>query len=123
MIDLTLSEKSTLTYPYYLFVFKNDATKQSVKFIAINRSTKRYRYDRFYITETSGTNDYLDSTITLSPTGYWHYKIYEQSSLTNLDENLSVGKVEEGKVLVVGTETNRQKHQNTRTYKVYGTGA
>lgn len=122
-VDLTLSEKSTLSYPYYLFVFTSDITKQSVRFIGINRSIHRYRYDRFYIVETNSTNDYYDSTVTLSPTGYWHYKIYEQTSLTNLNENNSTGLVEEGKVLVIGTETSRQKHQNTRTYKAYGTGA
>jgi hypothetical protein len=122
-IDLTLAEKSTLALPYYLFVLKNDISKQYVRFIAINSSVYRQRYDRFLITETSGTNIYTSGVITLNPTGYWHYKIYEQSSLSNLDENLSTGLVEEGKALVVGTTTTHAAHSTTRTYKAYGKGA
>jgi hypothetical protein len=84
LIDLTLAEKSTLALPYYLFVFKNDITKQSVKFIPINSSAYRHRYDRFLITETSGTNIYTSGVITLNPTGYWLKISIRRSSIPSI---------------------------------------
>ena len=92
LIDLTLAEKSTLALPYYLFVFKNDITKQSVKFIPINSSAYRHRYDRFLITETSGTNIYTSGVITLNPTGYW-FLCNRLNSFLNLSKKCDVIKL------------------------------
>lgn len=114
-VDLTLSEKVTIDNPFFLFVFKNDLTKDYVRKVIADQSTYKRRYNRFIFTE--GTD------ITLAPTGYWHYQIYEQDGLSNTDETLSTGLVEEGKLDVIGTATTHAKHSVTRTYKAYGKGA
>ena len=113
--DLTLTEKSTLTNPYYLFVFNNDLTKEPTKKIIADTSSYARRYNRFIVTE--GTD------ITFNPTGYWHYKVYEQSSSSNTNEALSTKLVEEGKCNVTGTATTHSKRSTTRTYKGYGKGS
>lgn len=105
---MTLTEKSTLTSPYYLFNFVSDVTGNSVNFIASDLSSYTDRYNKFLITETSGTNDYTSGTITLSPTGQWTYKVYEQTSSTNLNPLLATNTtpLEVGIVKVKGTETS-----------------
>lgn len=119
-ITVTLAEKLTLTSPTYLFKFTNDIEGTSVKFIASNISTYQYRYDQFLITETSGSTNLTSGVISLSPVGYWSYTIYEQTSTTNLDERLTTGILETGKVLVVGTDTIPAEYDNTpKTYVAY----
>ena len=121
---LTLAEKTTLSNPTYLFKFTNDLTKECVRFIcSANLSTNTQRYDEFLITETSGTNNYTSGVITLSPTGFWKYEVYEQSSTTNLNEALSTGLVESGKVNVQGTATISTTYDSQgKTFVAYGTG-
>ncbi len=122
-LTLTLREKATLTTPYYLFVFNNDITNQSVTFTANDLSYYTQRYNQFLVTETSGTNNYSSGVITLSPTGFWSYKIYEMSDGTNLNVSNVTSLVEEGKVEVKGTDTTYNKYVKERTYKVYGKGS
>lgn len=103
---MTLTERSTLTNPYYLFNFTSDVTGDSVNFIATDLSNYTDRYNKFLITETSGTTDYTSGTIELSPTGQWSYKVYEQSSSTNLivAQATNQSPLEVGMVKVKGTE-------------------
>ena len=120
---LTLTEKATLTSPYYLFDFKSDITGNSVRFISSDLSTEQQRYNQFLITETSGTNILTSGTITLTPTGTWTYKVYEQSSSSNLNPILATTLLEIGIVKVVGTTvTNTPYSGQDNTIKVYGTG-
>ena len=124
LITVTLLEKTTLAAPTYLFKFTNDLTKQSVKFIASNISSFTYRYDQFLITETSGTTNLTSGVIELSPTGFWSYTIYEQTSTTNLDEAQATGIVETGKVKVIGEDVIKPKYDNSpKTYIAYGRGS
>lgn len=124
LITITLSEKTTLSSPVYLFKFTNDITRQSVKFIANNISNYSYRYDQFLITETNGSQNFTSGVIELSPTGFWSYDIYEQISTTNLDERLSAGIVETGKVKVMGPETPIAVYDNNpKTFVSYGAGS
>lgn len=104
---MTLTEKSTLTTPYFLFNFVSDVTKESVNFIAQDLSSYTDRYNQFLITETSGTTNYTSGTIELNPTGTWTYKVYEQTSSTNLNPLLADNQtpLEVGIVKVVGTQT------------------
>lgn len=81
---MTLSEKSTLTTPYYLFQFTSDLSGEIVVFLASDLSSATGRYNEFLITETSGTVNYSSGTIELNPTGQWTYKVYEQTSSSNL---------------------------------------
>lgn len=123
-IVVTLLEKTTLSSPTYLFKFTNDVTKQSVKFIATQLSSYTYRYDKFLITETSGTTNLTSGVINLSPTGFWSYTIYEQTSTTSLDERQATGIVETGKVKVIGEDVINPKYDNApKTYIAYGRGS
>ena len=121
---LTLTEKSTLVSPYYLFKFTNDLTRESVSFISADLSSYTDRYNKFLVTETSGTVNLTSGVINLSPTGYWKYSVYEQTSSTNLNSNLSTGLVESGKVKVVGTDTTHSVYNPViKKYIGYGKGS
>jgi hypothetical protein len=115
----TLNEKKTLSAPYYLFVFTSDITGESVIFRSVDLSNYKYRYNKLLITETSGTNDFSSGVITLTPSGFWSYKIYEQTSASNLLVGNTTSLIEEGKIKVVGTETIPSVFTPTRTYKTY----
>lgn len=122
-IDLTLTEKATLDNPYYLFVFKSDMEGAEVIFTGKDISTEPQRYNRFFVYETSGTNILTSGIVTLNPTGFWTYKIYEMSSRTNLTVSNTTSLVEQGKVKVIGDPTTHSKYIVNREYKTYGTGS
>ena len=118
---LTLTENCTLTSPYYLFEFKSDVTYESVCFIAADLSTHQERYNEFLITETSGTPNLTSGTIELNPTGTWTYRVFEQTSSSNLNPSLAdnTTPIEIGKVKVKGTETSYDTNNSTDiTYDV-----
>jgi len=90
-IVLTLTEKQTLTSPNYLFWFKSRGTNQEVKFVVLNNadtSSHKERYNEF----TISVNTYFED----SPEGDWEYKIYEQTSTTNLNPSLATSLLEVG---------------------------
>ena len=102
---VTLTEKVTLASPYYLFAFTSDVSQLTKYFISADISIHTDRYNEFLITETSGTEILTSGTITLNPTGQWTYRIYEQTSSTNLDPTLATTLLEIGIVKVTGTAT------------------
>jgi len=90
-IILTLKEKQTLTTPNYLFWFKSRGTNQEVKFVVLNAadlSPHKERYNEFDIVVNTHFED--------SPEGDWEYKIYEQTSTSNVNPDLATGLVEDG---------------------------
>jgi len=88
-VILTLTERVTLTNPYFLVRAESRRTKEVKRFIlASNLSGSTERYDQFTITETSGTEVLTSGTVTLTG-GDWWYEIYEQSSASNLSESLA----------------------------------
>lgn len=91
----TVTEKSTLIAPYWLFRFVSDSAKTEVTAILTNSSTHTNRYDKFAITEGG-------YGITL-PDGIHTYYIYEQDNDTNTDYNLATTLCEVGQVKVTGT--------------------
>lgn len=121
-LRLTLAEKSTLTAPYYLFVFTSDVTRQEKIFTTLDISDYVYRYNEFLITESS-TENLSSGVVEFNPTGFWGYKIYEMSDNTNLLVANTTGLVEEGRALIVGTATTQNKYVNSRTYRAYGKGS
>ena len=112
---MTLTEKSTLSSPYFLFEFKSDITNNRVVFLAADLSNYNDRYNKFLITETSGTVDLTSGTIELNPTGTWTYRVFEQTSSSNLNLNLVDNKtpLEIGIVKVKGTETTYITNSDT----------
>jgi hypothetical protein len=120
-VVLTLTEKSTLTSPDYLFVFTNDQTEGEYIFIAADTSLYPERYNKFTITETATNPDPLDGEVRLPILKFYKYTIYEQNSSTNLYPDLATGVVEVGKVEVFDTATADSTYTPTSTTNyVYG---
>jgi hypothetical protein len=116
-VVLTLTEKSELTNPFYLFEFTSDLTKDKVYFISEDTSLHKHRYNRFTITETANA-DNLQGEIELNSEGFWSYKIYESETQTLDPDNLNI--VEVGKVKVVGVSTDKPVFEaEEKTLKVY----
>jgi hypothetical protein len=112
---VTLTESTTLTNPYYLFVFTNVSTKVQYK-INVNSTSDASAYpDRF--------NEFAFNTVTLFATaqaGQFSYEVYEQSSSSNLDPS-GLNMVECGKMLLQpATNLIKQGYAPTVTYKGYG---
>ena len=98
----TLFEKTTLSPVYYLFEFIDKDTNTSKLFTGVDISTNKPRYNEFVIELTEGVEDLLNSVINLQVNGYYTYKVYEQSSPTNLLVANAGAIVELGKVKVDG---------------------
>jgi hypothetical protein len=112
---VTLTESTTLTNPYYLFVFTNVSTKVQYK-INVNSTSDSSTYkDRF--------NEFSFNTITLFATaqaGQFSYEVYEQASSVNLNPS-GLNMVECGKMLLLpATNLIKQGYAPTVTYKGYG---
>lgn len=107
LVVLTLTEKSSLLNPYYLFSFTSTTNYNNViNFIATDNSTYKSRYNRFNIIESGTTYTNLTGgTINLNPNGMWDYTIYEQVSPINLAISGTTGIVEVGKVIVNGVDS------------------
>lgn len=116
---VTLQEKVTLTSPYYLFVFTSDVTQEKVIFLQSDISEFPERYNEFLITETSGTQIPSSGTIEFLPIGSWTYKIYEQSSSSNLIEANAGNLLETGQAKVLGTNESYDTHQQSNTYIIH----
>jgi len=106
-VVLTLTENSTIPYPYYLFQFKNEMNENEVLFNATDLSNFNCRYNRFNITETGTTSqDITNGIINLFAQGQWTYSIYESSAST-LSISATTGTVlETGIVVVIGDDPN-----------------
>ena len=101
----TLFEKTTLSPVYYLFEFIDEDTNTSKLFTGVDISTNKPRYNEFVIElTTNGIEDLLNSVINLQVNGYYTYKVYEQSSPTNLLVANAGAIVELGKVKVDGVK-------------------
>ena len=100
-IALSLSEKTTIVSPVYLFVFTNDSQNVAYPVILADTSTTKGRFNSFDVVE-SDTSDPVNGVVTLT-TGYYNYEVYEQTSATNLDPTLAdnTTAIETGKTRVV----------------------
>jgi hypothetical protein len=103
----TFNEKATTTTYDVLFKFTNEITGESKLFTGFDLSTNRTRYNEFVITESTTENVY-NSTIELTPTGYWTYIAYQMAdtSPTSLNPANAVGTLEIGKVYVYDSTEN-----------------
>ena len=112
---VTLSESTTLTSPYYLFVFTNVSTKVEYK-INVNSASDTSEYP-------TRINVFSFNTITLfasAQSGQFSYEVYEQESSSNLDPS-GLNLVECGKMLLQPENSLiKQGYAPTTTYKGYG---
>ena len=118
-IALTLTEKTTISNPVYLFGF--EAQQRKVKYYCICQdvapTSQKDRVNLFNITE--GINDPLNSSLILGLQGRYNYFIYEQVSTTNLDPTgLTI--IERGLMTLKGTQaSNYKSYEFDVEYKVY----
>jgi hypothetical protein len=117
----TLSEKVTLKNPYYLFSFKHQVLMSSVNFIASDVSGFPTRYNKFLITETTGSVNLTSGVVSLPETGFYEYAIYEQTSSSNLNVANVTGLLEIGMVKVESTLPIYNEYDNqSKTIITYG---
>ena len=114
VLTLTLSEKVTLSNPYYLFVFRNQSSNEYVRFIknsASDESAYPERSNQFTITTNT---HFLNAT-----NGFWTYKVYEQASAVNTDET-GLTLIEQGIMKLVGSSEETVTYEGeTQTFIVY----
>lgn len=108
----TLTEKSTLTNPYYLFSLKNQTEMVRYNFISADLSAYPERFNKFLVTETTGTQNLTSGVITLGEKGFYEYEIYEQSSSSNLNIINATNLVEIGLIKVEGSEDTYTAYDN-----------
>lgn len=96
-----MTEKTTISTPTYLFVFKSDNTNVEYPVISTDLATEaeKVRYNEFTIIE--GVDDPENGSVVLGATGTYHYFVYAQSSTTNLDPDLADEIVERGSMLLI----------------------
>ena len=117
----TLSEKVTLTNPNYLFSFKHQVEMNPINFITFDVSLYKDRYNKFLITETTGTTTLTSGIVSLAETGFYEYAIYEQVSSTNLDLTQTGNLLEIGMVKVNSNKPIYIEYDNEpKTIKTYG---
>lgn len=97
-VVVTVTEKTTVSAPHYLFRFVNDTSKKEYTCIRSNSSGYTERYDEFLITVISPVINPLLGEVELDGPGYYHYYIYAQTSATNLDYTQANELVEVGKM-------------------------
>lgn len=101
---LTLSETSTISNPYYLFLFKNEFNKDSQGFQWMGTDTSAYieRYNLFELEEG------VDATFII---GQYTYTVYEsEDPIVIVDQAVdyysTLSVVEEGRMVVAGVVIN-----------------
>lgn len=108
----TLTEKATLTSPYYLFVLESIDSGKVTIFSADDISSNTDRYNKFIITETGSTTNYTAGTISLT-VGEYNYTAYEMTGRTNLDISGTTGIVEVGQIFVSGSTSTSYTYTDT----------
>lgn len=110
---VTLSESTTIVNPYYLFVFTNITTKDTIKTVVNSASDISEYPDRINIFSIS------ISLFSSAKAGQWYYEVYEQDSAVNVDPT-GLNMVECGKMLLLpSSQLNKQGYDPTTTYKGY----
>ena len=116
-LTFTLTEKTTISNPTYLFCFQSDQTFTDYCVIATVQSNTQ-RANIFTIEE--GVNDPLNGQIILGNVGFYSYTVYAQSSTTNLDPSLADEEVESGKMKLIDDENSQYiEHEPNATYIIH----
>ena len=117
----TITEKQTLTSPYYLLRLVCEQSGVETSCLVTDVSTHTIRYNDFRVTEkTSPVN--LSGEVRLVSTGRYRYYIYEQTSASNLDYTLATTLLEQGFCEVIGTTTSTTTYSGATTTKTVYNG-
>ena len=106
---LTLTEKTTIANPTYLFSLTHRLSNVQYNFILTDTSAYIERYNEFAITE--GTTVTLDA-------GEYLYEIYAQTSPSNTNPALANELVEQG-IVKVDFDVTRTQYTVTLNEKIY----
>jgi len=95
-IVLTLTENSSLTAPFYLFVFENEyeTDVEPIELYLPDTSTATNRYNLFVLTEGDGTGDDVELI-----KGQYTYKIYEAATQPSTVTDTTEIVIEEGRMV------------------------
>ena len=107
---LTLTEKTTISDPTYLFSITQRQTNNTTNFIASDVSAYTERYNKFSVTE--GTTFDVDS-------GEFMYRVFAQTSPTNTDPDNADELVEQGILKVIDSTTTQTLYTPTLNEKIY----
>jgi len=121
-VVLTLTEKATLSAPFFLFELTNETTNTTKYFVANDISAYPERYNLFNVTlvNDEGGENLLGGIIYLEHEGFYSYTVYEQEDSGNLDPDNAAGVVETGKALVEWDRTEKTAYETQdKTRKVY----
>jgi len=108
---VTVTELTTVSPVYYLFEFEHEQSFLKYYCILDNISLATERYDEFELV------DGVD--LTFDYDGYYTYRIYQQTSSTNLNPILSDGLVEEGRAHVYVIDSPSNEYNENITFNIY----
>jgi hypothetical protein len=108
---VTVTELKTLSSPYWLFQFIHEQSFEEVFCILPNISTGTSRYDEFELTD--------GVEVTFPYDGFYTYKIYEQTSSTNLDPELATSLCEEGRAHVYDNTSTDEEYSQQIVNNIY----
>lgn len=118
ILTVTVSEKQTLTSPYWLWELKYRGDNSFKYFIAPDSSSFPSRYNLFTVTESS-IESLTSGVVYLPNEGEYEYRIYEQSSSTNLNPVNATTLCEIGMLTVISTQSAPVSYQPNPTISVY----
>jgi len=105
-ITVTVTEKTTIENPYYLFYFRHQQSQVDAAVILENISTHTGRYDTFMYTPELET-------------GTYYYTIYAQESAVNVDPDEADEIVEVGIARVTDTTTEDTQFEDDAEYNTF----
>ncbi|HYG15033.1 MAG TPA: hypothetical protein VEC12_04705 [Bacteroidia bacterium] len=109
VLALTLTEKTTIPDPVYLFEFTGTQTRASKTFIAADASQFKERYNLFTVVEKTSP-DALLGEVELAEQDFWQYRVFAQMSAANLDPEQANELVETGILYVTGETPNEYQY-------------
>lgn len=114
-IVLTLTEKTTLSAPNFLFIFKSRTSNEQVSFVILGSADLSSFKERF-----NSFNIVINTHFTNKISGEYSYIVFEQTSTSNVNPANATGIVEVGQMnLKDATDFSFTSYNNTtNTYKV-----
>lgn len=113
-IIVTLTERTTINEPFYLFVFRNVTTKDIVIIIYSSdddESEYPQRYNQFEINMAAFAGKMF---------GHWNYAVYQQDNGENTDAESADILLEKGKMILYGANGFAfEMYEQPTTYKTY----
>jgi hypothetical protein len=112
---LTLTENVSIQNPYYLFVFTHVLTKETVAFVLSTADDESFYTERY-------------NMFTINPAvlfagkqpGEWHYAIYQQAGSDSIDVALTLGELENGKMMLLrDVDFSFAKYESETSFKTY----